>query len=104
VDAGILDKETHEAYSKVEMIGADGKPKLDGSNKPMTQLALKNDYHIATYDELYLWAIQRAAEQSGITQIIAIKSFVTTTTTRVGGIASARQDVTLTVYGEKSPM
>jgi len=54
----------------------------------------------ASYDELYLWAIKNAAESAGITNILAIKSFLTTTSTTVRGITSSRQDVTITVFGE----
>ena len=54
----------------------------------------------SSYDELYSWAIQRAAENGGIAKIIAIKSFITTTTTNVMGMSRARQSVTITVYGE----
>jgi len=59
-----------------------------------------NEYHAATYDELYLWAIRSAAEKAKITNIIALKSFITTTTTNVAGLTTTRQDVTVTVFGE----
>ena len=60
----------------------------------------ENEYHVASYDELYLWAVRSAAEKAKITNIIAIKSFITTTMTYFIGFASGRQDVTVTVYGE----
>ena len=60
----------------------------------------ENEYHVASYDELYLWAIRCAAEKAKITNIIALKSFITTTTTNVAGLMTTRQDVTLTVFGE----
>jgi hypothetical protein len=103
LEAGAFDKETHEAYHRVGVIGPDGEPKLTEKGKPVTQVVMKDNYHYASYDELYLWAILRATEKAGITQIIAIKSFLTTTSKYIYGVGSIpRQDVTLTIYGEKS--
>ena len=90
----------HEAYYEEPVIGTDENPDPDTSNEPMTRIALKKEYHVASYDEVYLWAVQRAAEKAGITNIIAIKSFITITSKTVFGIVTYRQDMTLTVYGE----
>ncbi len=100
LEAGILDKKGHEAYYEQEVIGSNGKPRLKEDGTPLTRTVMKNDYHIASYDELYSWAIRSAAENAKITHIIAIKSFLTTTTKNVAGLATAQQNVTLTVYGE----
>jgi len=60
----------------------------------------ENEYHVASYDELYLWAIRCAAEKAKITNIIAIKTFITSTVTNALVFVTGRQDVTVTVYGE----
>jgi hypothetical protein len=65
-----------------------------------TYYALKEEYHIASYDELYLWAVRCAADKAGITNIIGIKSFIATTTRSALVANVTRQDVTVTVYGE----
>jgi len=72
-----------------------------GIREERTRLRLIKDIIVnASYDELYSWAIRCAAESAGITHIIAIKSFLTTTTTNALGASVSRQDVTITVYGE----
>lgn len=94
------ERKTHEAYLEEEVIGSDGKPRLKQDGTRMTRIVMKSDYHIASYDELYSWGIHCAAEKAGITHIIAIKSFLTTTTKSALGVSVNRQDVTLTVFGE----
>ena len=94
------DKRSHEAYYEEAVLDSEGNQRIDSNGKPMTRIVMKNDYHIASYNELYAWAIRRAAENTGITHIIAIKSFLTTTTTNVAGMTVSRQDITLTIYGE----
>jgi hypothetical protein len=94
------EKKTHEAYSEVEAVDSRGRTIVNQNGTPVTNSVMKNDYHIASYDELYTWAIRCAAESAGITHIIGIKSFLTTTTTGAGGVSVARQYVTLTVYGQ----
>jgi hypothetical protein len=68
-------------------------------DKPVASIKLKNELIIASYDALYSWAIMRAAENAGITNIIAIKSFLATTTKNTFVASISRQDVTITVYG-----
>lgn len=85
-------REQHEAYHRVEY--------TDRNGVARSQLRMKDGYKIASYDELYLWAIKNAAKSAGITSIFAIKSFITTSTTSAAGVTVARQDVTITVFGE----
>jgi hypothetical protein len=94
------EKKGHEAYYEEQVLLSDGNPKLGSDGKPMTRIVMKDEYHIASYDELYLWAIRCAAKKAEITDIIALKSFITTTTRNVAGVTVAWQNVTVTVYGE----
>jgi len=86
------EKKGHEAYYEKKV--------TDNTGKSFIKIEMKSDYHIASYDELYLWAIRRATEKAGIKNIIGVKSFITTTTKQVAGVVVAWQNVTLTVYGE----
>ncbi|MDR0494069.1 MAG: hypothetical protein LBG95_00355 [Treponema sp.] len=104
IEPAYTERSKHEAYYQEAVLDNNGNQRLDSNGKPMIRTTLKNEYHLASYDELYLWAVRRAAEKAGITTVIAVKSFVTTTTKNVAGLAISRQDITLTVYGEASAM
>jgi len=95
---GSLVLNTEIPYHTEQVFDADGNPFLDQNGQPITQVVME-DYHTASYDELYLWAIRCAADNAKITNIIAIKSFIVTKATNYLIGVSARQDVTVTVYG-----
>ncbi len=81
-EPSLTERRTHEAYYEVE--------KIDNNGNTVIERLMKDDYHMASYNELYSWALRCAAETAGITQIVAVKSFLTTTTTYTGVANVAR--------------
>jgi hypothetical protein len=92
----INEKSNPEIYDEeTYMVNSGGGDKIE-----KTRYNLKDNI-IASYNELYSWAIQSIAKSEGITQILAIKSFIKTTTTSAGDFKNAQQEITITVYGER---
>jgi hypothetical protein len=93
----------HEAYHREPVIDSDGKPKMNQDGKPMTKLVLNDGYRAASADEVHSWACRTAAENAGITNIIAIKSFTAAIFKNFGVFGIHSRLITITVYGEVLP-
>jgi len=91
-----LQREEHEAYHKVISSSSSSRGRAN------TTYLLKDGYHYASDIEVYAWAHKVAAENGGITRIIAVRTLSVAIAQGFGGINVTSLNITVMVYGDPS--
>jgi hypothetical protein len=92
-----IGQKDHEAYhTETETWGYTP----EGKAQTRTKTVMTEGYHTASSGEVFAWAHRVAAENAGITDIIAIRTSAITKNKTTMGIIIPSQDITIMVYGK----